>query len=201
MRQTIVRALVTLLVGGLVGCGATRPVKYYAIEPPTSSVHSANPYAASILVGHIAAPHLYRDDRLVYQTGPVQMGAYEYHRWVEPPTDMIEDMLVHTLRASGQYRSVSRRSSNSRGDYILRGRLSALEEVDIPAIAARFSIELELFQPKTGATVWTQEYSHDEPVGTKTVPAIVEALQRNVQAGMQQLSAGLAQYLAAHPPQ
>jgi ABC-type uncharacterized transport system auxiliary subunit len=129
------------------------------------------------------------------------MGAYEYHRWVEPPTDMIEDMLVHTLRASGQYRSVSRRSSNSRGDYILRGRLSALEEVDIPAIAARFSIELELFQPKTGATVWTQEYSHDEPVGTKTVPAIVEALQRNVQAGMQQLSAGLAQYLAAHPPQ
>jgi cholesterol transport system auxiliary component len=201
MRQTIVRVLATLLLAGLVGCGATRPVKYYALEPSTSSVNSANPYPVTILVGHITAPHLYRDDRLVYQTGPGQLGAYEYQRWAEPPTDMIEAMLLQTLRASGQYRSVSRQSSNSRGDYILRGRLSALQEVDSPGVAARFAIELELFQPKTGATVWTQEYSHDEPVGTKTVPAIVEALQRNVQAGMQQLSAGLAQYLAAHPPQ
>ena len=35
----------------------------------------------------------------------------------------------------------------------------------------------------------------------KTVTAIVEAMDRNVKSGLQQLSAGLAQYFTAHPPQ
>jgi ABC-type uncharacterized transport system auxiliary subunit len=187
------------------GCGASRPVKYYVLDPGSSSASSvtttAPRFPITLLVTRISSAHLYRDDRLVYGSGPVQLGTYEYHRWAEPPIEMVQDTLVTSLRSTGDYRSVSAIGSNLRGEYIVRGHLYALDEVDKPEIAARFSIQLELFDPRTGTTVWTSSYSHDEPVNGKAVPDVVEALDRNVHAGLQQLTASLGQYFASHPPQ
>jgi len=70
----------------------------------------------------LTASHLYHDDRLVYGSGPVQLGTYEYDRWAEPAADMVQDMLVTILRASGQYRAVSRVTSNVRSYAVERWR-------------------------------------------------------------------------------
>jgi ABC-type uncharacterized transport system auxiliary subunit len=182
-------------------CGAPRPVKYYVIDmPSTSAVSAATPIPITLLVARVTASHLYHDDRLVYGSGPVQLGTYEYDRWAESPADMVQRLLISTLRSTGQYAAVARVSSNVRGDYVLRGQLNEMYGVDQPALVARFSLQLELYDPQGRATIWNQTYTHDEPVQGKTVPAIVEAMDRNVAAGMQQLSTGLSQYFAAHPP-
>jgi len=184
----------------LVNCGAARPAKFYSLEsPPTNVAPNNSPNSVTLLVGQITAPDIYRDERIVYSDGPVQLGAYESQRWAELPTEMVEGMLVDSLRASGQYRVVERVSSNARGDYVVRGHLSALDEVDTPQLAARFSIELELFDRNAGTVVWMQTYAHDEPVSAKTVPAVVGALQTNVHAGLQQLTNSLGQYFASRP--
>ena len=79
------------------------------------------------------------------------------------------------------------------------GYLGALNEVDDPAgIKARFSLQLELFDVKAGNVVWTDRYSSDQPVPQKTVTAVVETLQKSVNAGLDQLTGSLAQYFAAH---
>ena len=200
MRRTFLPAVGLFLTAAMIGCGTARPARYYTLEFPTDSPAAATPYPVTLLVGRVSAPHLYRDDRIVFATGPVQMGTYEYERWAEPPTDMIENGLVRTLRASGRFRAVEHLSSNTRGEFIVHGHLMAMEEVDQPGVAARFAIELEMFEPKTGTTVWSQVYTHDETVSEKTVPAIVEALNRNVRAGMEQLSTEIAEYFASHPP-
>ena len=184
----------------LSACGASRPNKYYAIELPSSRPASSGTLPVSLLVGHIAAPHVFRDDRIVYRTGSTELGTYEYHRWVEPPTEMLEAMLIRLLRDSGRYQSVQMQRSNARGDFILRGRLTDLEEVSGPPVMARVALEIELYDVKDGATVWSQYYSYDEPVQGKQVSAVVEALTRNVHAGLQQITAGLDQYFASHPP-
>jgi ABC-type uncharacterized transport system auxiliary subunit len=185
----------------LASCGAARPVKYYTLvgAPAASSGGSGTPLPVTLLLGHIGAPHLYRDDRIVYGIGKVQLGEYEDRRWAEMPTDMIEQILLNDLRASGQYRDVERQSSDAKGDYVLRGHLIALDEVDTPGVAARFAIELELFDPKAGGVVWSQTYSHDEPVSGKKVGDIVEAMQANVHTGVQQLVSAVGQYVAGHP--
>jgi len=129
----------------------------------------------------------------------VELGVDEYHRWTEAPTEMVEELLVQKLRRSGQYKSVQRISSTARGDYLLRGHLGSLNEVDDPAgIKARFNIQLELFEQKSGSVVWTDSYSRDDPVEKKTVTAVVESLQKNVNAGIEQLTASLAQYFSSH---
>ena len=185
----------------LAGCGAARPVKYYVLDvnpAPTNSASAQIP--VTLLVGRLVASHLYHDDRLVYGSGPVQLGTYEYDRWAEAPADMVQDMLVTVLRSSGQYRAVSKVTSNVRGQYVVRGHLYAMYGVDQPELVARFIIQLELYDPAAHTTVWSQIYTHDEPVQAKTVPAIVEAMDKNVTAGLQQLSAGITQYFVSHPP-
>ena len=185
------------------GCGAARPVHYYTLEqPPAAQPAESKAHAVSLLVARVRATRLLEDDRIVYGTSPVEMGVYTEHRWAEPPPEMIGTMLIERLRATGQYESVQRLSGAARGDYVVRGRLIALKELDLPSgIVARFAMELELFEPKTGTVVWSQTYQHDEPVQKKTVEAVVEALQQNVEAGLGQLVGGLGEYFAAHAAQ
>jgi ABC-type uncharacterized transport system auxiliary subunit len=185
------------------GCVKARTLRYYTLStPPAPAQTSAQPVPVTIIVGRLNAPHLLRDDRVVYAMSDVELGVDEYHRWAEPPTGMIERLLVERLRGSHQYKAVQHLSSTTRGDFILRGHLAALNEVDDPAgIKARFSLQLELFDVKAGHVVWNDKYTSDEPVPQKTVTSVVQSLQKSVNAGLDQLSAGLAQYFASHPVQ
>lgn len=182
-------------------CGSSRPIKYYTLDVPAESAVDLSPqFPISILVARVTAAHLYRDDRLVYGTGAFQLGTYEYQRWTEPPVDMIQDSLIAALRATHRYRSVSAIASNLRGNYIVRAHLTALDEIDKPQLAARFSLDAELYDPRAGAALWSASYTHDEPVAGKKVPDVIEALDRNVKVGMAQLATELGQYFASLPP-
>jgi ABC-type uncharacterized transport system auxiliary subunit len=184
------------------GCVKTRPLRYYTLSvPPAAALPPAEPLPITLVVGRMNAPHLLRDDRVVYAMSDVELGVDEYHRWSEPPSGMIERLLVERLRASGQYKAVQHLSSTTRGDYILRGYLGALNEVDDPAgLKARFTLQLELFDVKAGHVVWNERYNSDQPVPEKSVKAVVETLQKCVSTGLEQLTGSLAQYFAAHPP-
>lgn len=186
----------------LSGCAASRPMKYYVLDPgPIPAPQGGATYPVSLLVGRVTASHLFRDDRLVFGSGPVQLGTFSYDRWSEPPADMVQDLLVSTLRSTGQYRAVSALGSNVRGDYVVRGHLWDISEVDKPELMARFSLEVELFDPNTRTTVWSHRYAHDEPAQGKSVKDVIEAMDKNVHAGLQQLTAGISEYFASHPVQ
>ncbi len=184
------------------GCGAARPVKYYQLSLPEAQPSASGPetYPISLLLEAPMAPHLYREDRIVFGTGAEQRGTYEYHRWAEPPTEMLQSLLLRELRNSNRYRSVQTLRSNTRGDFILRGRLYSFEEVSQNPLLARVSFEVELYEVRTGSTVWSQFYSRDEPAVGKDVAAVVAALDRSLRRGVTEVSAGLNQYFSAHPP-
>lgn len=190
-----------LLACAAAGCVSARSPRYYTISLPRVASPPADPaFPVTLVVGRLYAPHLLRDDRVVYSLTDVEMGVDEYHRWAEPPTGMIERILVERLRTSGKYRTVQHLSSTTHGDFILRGYLGALNEVDDPSgLKARFSLQLELFDVKAARVVWSDSYTHDEPVARKTVNAVVESLKTGVNAGVEQLTGSLAQYFASHP--
>jgi ABC-type uncharacterized transport system auxiliary subunit len=183
------------------GCGAARPVKYYQLTVPgdMSSATDANTIPITLLVGPLTGSHLYRDDRIVYSDGDA-MGMYDTHRWASPPTEMMQEVLFRELRASGKYRTVNTLRSNARGDYLLTGRLYDFKEVNGSQFAARVAVEYQLRDSKTGNTVWSHYYSHDEPVSGKDVAAVASAVDKNVQGIVEQVKAGLEQYFTAHPP-
>jgi ABC-type uncharacterized transport system auxiliary subunit len=179
------------------GCGAARPMRYYQLTVPADMPQAApNASGISLALGPMVASHLYREDRIVYSAGTQQMGTYEYQRWTEPPAEMIEEVLLRELRASGRYREVYSQRSSSHADFVLRGRLYDFKEVTGSSLAARVTVEWELKDTKSGSMVWSHYYGHDEPVSGKDVPAIVTALDRNVQRGVSEVKASLDQFFS-----
>jgi ABC-type uncharacterized transport system auxiliary subunit len=192
------RMLLVLAVAGLCGCGAVPQSKYYELTAPAevSANAASNPLPVTLLVGPVKGSHLYREDRLVYATNNEQMGTYQIHRWTEPPTEMVQELVWRSLRASHDFSEVNLLTSSARGDYVVQGNLYDFKEISGKNVTARVDLELELREVKTGAVVWTHEYSHDEPVKGKDVPAVVEALDQNAQRGVSEASASLSEFLA-----
>jgi ABC-type uncharacterized transport system auxiliary subunit len=190
-----------LVIGFICGCGAARPSKYYQLTVPADAgqVEKADAVPVTLLLGAMQTSHLYREDRIVYGNNAEQLGTYEYERWAEPPADMIGEVLLRELRASGRYRAVHYRRSNMQGDFALRGRLYDFKELTGGQLTARVTFEMEMRDLKTGATVWTHYFTHDEPVGGKDVASVVAALDRNVQRSVSEVVVSLDQYFASHP--
>ena len=197
-RRTLIPAI--FVIGLLSGCGATRPSKYFQLTVPgdVGTMADRNPNGVVLLLGPLRASHLYREDHIVYSASGENMGTYQYQRWSEPPTEMLVEVLLRELRASGRYRAVDVLRSNSRGDFILYGRLYDFKEISASPLMARLTMELELRDNKSGSTVWTHYYSHDEPVSGKDISAVVAALDRNAQRGMGEVKSSLEQYFSAH---
>jgi len=205
MKNTLATIASLFAVIALVaGCGSTRASHYYQLgalkENPRPE--AAEPqYPVTLLVTPFRSSHLYREDRIVFGSASEQMGLYQYERWTEPPSEMLHEILVRRLRASGRYKEVYSLRSSSRGELILRGYLYDMKEMVTSAgLVGRVTFEAELTDSKSRNTLWTHSYTHDEPVASKDVAALVAALNRNVQAGVADLTTSLEQYFAAHPP-
>ena len=111
----------------------------------------------------------------------------------------MQEVVLRQLRASGRYRAVHYRRSNMQGDFALRGHLYDFKEVTGSQMAARVTLDLEMRDLKNGATVWTHYYAHDEPTAGKDVPAVVAALDKNVQLAVKEIVESLDQYFTSHP--
>jgi ABC-type uncharacterized transport system auxiliary subunit len=201
MARKILMATIALGLGLLAGCGATRPSKYFQLTVPGDIAAPPHDDSATItiLLGAFTAPHLYRDDRIVYSNGAQAMGTYEYERWASPPAELIEEVLLRELRATGHYRSVRMLRSSSHGDFALRGRLYDFKEISAGSVSTRVTFEMEMRDLKTGNSVWSHYYTHDEPATGKDVPSIAAAIDRNAQKGIQEMVTSLDQYFASHP--
>ena len=198
MKYKIIFPALMLCLGTLNGCGATRPSKFYQLTTASNRASSADPspHSVTLLLGPITTSHMYRDDHIVYTSNGQAMGTYEYQRWAAPPSEMINDVLLRELRVSGRYQHVYSLRSDVRGDYLLHGHLYDFREISGNVLAARVAFEFELRDSKTGATVWTRYYSHDEPVDGKDVTAVVAAMNRNVLNGLSEIMGGLDGYFA-----
>jgi ABC-type uncharacterized transport system auxiliary subunit len=183
----------------MMGCGAPRPIKYYEITYPSANAVAPDAIDVTLLVRPFETSHLYLDDKIVYGFDSPEMGAYDNHRWAEPPVEILQNTLVRGLRASGRFKGVYTPRFNPNGRYVLGGHLYEFKEVDAKPMVARLNYEVRLRDHKTGATVWNHLYMHDEPASEKSLPAFVEAMDKNLQHSVQEVQGGLEEYFRSHP--
>jgi ABC-type uncharacterized transport system auxiliary subunit len=205
-RKYLGRTTGTLQLSGFAGlafllaaCGSPRPIKYYQVSYPAKAAVSGNPINTSLLVRPFESSQLYLGNKMVYGFDTPEMGTYEYHRWSEPPVEILQTALVRGLRATGQYRAVYTLQPEPDGRFILYGRIYDFREVDGANVVARLSYQIRMRDRKTGFTVWEHNYNYDEPATEKTVSALVLAMDKNIQRSVQEVEAGLQEYFQAHP--
>ena len=188
--------LVTTTCILLAGCVPNHPVRYYTLEPRGPVVNQGNPDGPTILVAAPSASESLQDERILYRSGPYEVGAYEYHHWMERPAIMVRDELINALRSSGKYKRVLLASSVAAGDYLVRGHLREFEEVDNPAIQTSISLHLQLIDGKTNRVVWDHRFNRDEPASGKSMNDVVASMDRNLHAVASEATAIIDQFVS-----
>ncbi len=193
-RLLAVFVVAALAVGVQCG-GKAPPVSYYVLEGP-SRVPAPDPLDRVAVLMPLRAGQLVGQRRIVYRESPEQVGFYEYHQWAEDPEESVGRLLRGELLARGTFASVIPFDGRTRGDFIVRGELRRLEEVDYDGpVRVAVEIALELVDAESGRVVWSGSSSADEAVPSSDVRSVVERMGVAVQRTVKELAGGIEHYL------
>ena len=186
-------ALALLLSAGFSGCGGKiLPTNYYVLEFPPAPLVQVDPFPASVVVMPFRASQMLTQDRIVYRPAAGEVGFYEYHRWAEDPRQTITSTLIERLRARRTFETVVPFDGRTEADYILRGRIEKLEEVDFGggvSVHVRLSAELVSFDERKA--VWQGVSEQKGQVAVGEVSAVVAEMSRAARVGLDKLCADL----------
>jgi len=180
----------------MTGC-ATHRIQYYQLNSSPPQMHFAKDGPA-LTVGRLATVQALQDARIRYRKGPNEVGTYEYHRWSDPPGVMVQEALIHALQASGQYSSVGAARSSLEGEFLVRGKLLEFAEVDNPGMQSRVSLELNLYESKTGRILWSQVLTHDDPVNGTRIEDLAQSIDRDMNAILGQATEAIGASVKEH---
>ncbi|MXY69922.1 MAG: hypothetical protein F4Y47_15400 [Acidobacteriia bacterium] len=190
--------LACLAVACLACGGAVPPTNYYVLDLPAAAPAPA-PLEHTAILMPVRVGGVIRQGRIVYRESPVEVGYYEYHRWGEDPQESISRALREQVLALGTFARLDRFDGRTAADYVLRGELLRLEEVDHGGgVRAAVEISLELVESATARVVWVGTVEKSEQVSASEVRSVVAGLSAAAEQAIRQLSGELDRHL--RPP-
>ena len=162
-------------IAAFTGCaGRTPATRYYDLAAPAAGPASGGPVLA---LESLATDDAYDDERMVYRSSPYRLDYYDYHRWSAPPGVMIGNYLERGLERSGRFGGVVREVTRD-SDAVLTGRVVAIEEIDVSRRAweGHLVLELRLVDPRTGESLWTEQYEEREPLARQSPEGLAAAI-------------------------
>jgi ABC-type uncharacterized transport system auxiliary subunit len=198
----IVRAVIAMAASVsvlLVGCALVSPPKREPAKALLSELPETVPhgrYHASVLV--IPPPEAgpaYDTVRMAYSEQHYQLAYFRDHEWAEPPTTMIQRLLVRTLERTGAFLAVLTTRDTGRSAYTLRAELETLvQDYTRPPPVLRLVIRVELIE-SDGSFVASREFPEDEPLQERTPHAGVVAANAALARALQ----GVARFVVEQP--
>jgi uncharacterized lipoprotein YmbA len=178
MNRRCTWVVVVVAAAGLACASSVPSSHFYRLQLPAA--RSVAPAAcqprASLIVQDLQVVGAYDDTRIVYRESEYQLQRYEYHEWAAPPGEMVSDVLRDGFAASGMFERVGRVYDAS-ADASLRGRVTALEEVDLGPTrwVGHLRLELELRDAKTKARLWSRDFDVTHPMRERSPSGLAAA--------------------------
>jgi cholesterol transport system auxiliary component len=171
--------LVSVIAGLLAGCGNIQgpAIRYYKLDIPPAPTPAGPSVQVPLRIEPFQTTGLLRQDRIVYRPSPEEVGFYEYHRWAERPNDTVTKALADQLTGRRLFQSVEISDGPERAEYVLRGSIDQLQEVDYHgAVRSQVSISAELEDPVRREKIWASVASSEFVVQKSDVQAVVTAM-------------------------
>ena len=186
---------VLALAVGLACGGKVPPTFYYVLNLPSPTT-AAEVLDHTAVLMPIRAGRVVSQGRIVYRESPEQVGFYEYHRWAEDPPQSVGRSLLRHVRARGTFASVVPFDGRTRADFILRGELSRLEEVDHGgSVRAEVELYLELVDSDTARVVWSSSATERGAVTESAVRSVVAGMSAAANKAISRLAGQLDNHL------
>ena len=182
-------AAAAALLAVLLACGAKVPPTLFYVLDLSAPAPAADPLDSTAMLMPVRTGRVVGQGRIVYRESREQVGFYEYHRWAEDPEETVARALRSELLASGTFASVVPFDGRTKADFLLRGELLRLEEIDYGGpVRAEAEISLELVDAATGRVVWSRSVARDGPVAASAVPAVVSGMSLAAAQAIRQLA-------------
>lgn len=186
-----------LVVVGLSGCWGSRTfhaVRYYSVDGLSATADTAmRTWPLTLGVYAFGEATRYRD-RMLYRFSEVEVGFYEYDRWVEPPGEMVTRVVIANLRASGLFRQITPAIDAPALAWVLSGEVLRFDEVQSASGShAECRLQLELRRVRDEQLLWSDVITTTAALSDDTPAALARAMSEAVQYAARQLITTLQQ--------
>jgi ABC-type uncharacterized transport system auxiliary subunit len=185
------------------GCGKVRYPNYYtlALAPSPAPADPSQRRLGSLAVREFVTPPYLRRGRIVYRESPTQVGYYDYHRWVTDPASTITQAVVERLRSSGPFLPVDFDRKQSNSDFLLRGQLERLDEIDYGGgVRVEVKLSAQLVDLRKKSAVWSGVQTETARVDKANVNSVVIEMGHAAQRCLDRLIADMQQKVESAPP-
>lgn len=195
------RSLAVAAAFALAAClacgGKVPPTLYYVLDLPVPTAVEDRLAGTAILMP-IRVSEVVGQGRVVYRESREQVGFYEYHRWAEDPEDSVARAFLGELMARGTFASVVPFDGRTKADFLLRGEIRRLEEIDYGGpVRAVAEVAIELVNASTRQVAWSSAASHTEEVPASEVRSVVSSMSVAARKAIKQLADGLDRHFRA----
>lgn len=185
MKRLIILSLSILILSS--GCasllsrndGKNKTSRYILeYDPPVDTTRlKSPPWQVNVWVRDFSITEPYRQNEIVYRASRYQMDVYNFELWALKPKFMISDMVFKHLRDAQVFQQVSRSIEVENVDYVLRGEITALEEVDKDSNwFAHLAMSLYFVDNHTQKVVWARSWDEQEQLRKKEPESVVRSL-------------------------
>ena len=154
------------------------PPNLYNLTPLAAGTVAADPTPAAFVVELPNAGGGLDTNKIAVRETPIRLQYYADARWVERAPEMLQTLIITSMRNAGGTSAVARRSLSIDPDYRLRTELEAFEAVypdgsDVPA--AHIRIHAALLEQPSQRAVATREFAARSDAASPTVPDVIRA--------------------------
>ena len=182
------RRAAAAVLAAFLACGGKVPPTLFYVLDLAAPEPAAAPRDRTAVLMPVRAGRVVGQGRIIYRESREQVGFYEYHRWAEDPEETVTRALRSALLASGTFASVVPFDGRATADFLLRGELLRLEEVDYGGpVRAEAEISLELVDAATGRVEWARAVSRTGEVAASAVPSVVSGMSVAAERAIRQL--------------
>lgn len=195
MKSWVVCAvLVVVSLSGCLGLRTPPSVRYYSVDGLAATVDTAmRTWPVTLGVRVFGEATRYRD-RMLYRFSEVEVGFYEYDRWVEPPGEMVTRAVMTHLRASGLFQQVTPALDAPALAWVLSGDVLRFDEVQSASGShAECRLQLELRRVRDEQLLWSDVITTTAALSDDTPAALARAMSEAVQYAARQLITTLQQ--------
>ena len=198
--MTPIKVLLPLTAGLLLlascGGGKVPSTQYYQLNLPPAPAAQGAQTDFSIVVLPFRASEILTRDRVVYRPTPQEVGYYEYHLWAEDPASTVERAMIQAIEAQRTFSTVAGFDGRTKADFVLRGRLEQLEEIDYESgVNVKVTLSAELLDGQTQRVLWRGTASESQSVDRSEVADVVAKLSNATSAAVKKLAADVDGYI------
>lgn len=168
-RIVILTAWCILLLSGCSLFSSKPAQKTYVLSALPTSIPTKKTRAINLMVMTPETTAAYQTTQMAYNIKPYEIAYFSLNRWVEPPAQMLQPLIVQTLQNTHHFHAIVTAPFMGHYQYALNTEILKLQQNFLYSpIQYELKLRIQLINMKTNQVIGTREISICEPVPQAT---------------------------------